>query len=54
MINNKGWGNKKGNMKVNVCRSGWTTDKRGWWVGSKSMGTDVVQRLKLGKMMMAG
>ena len=33
MINNKGWGNKKGNKKVNVCNSGWTTDKRGWWVG---------------------
>ena len=38
MINNKGWGNKKGNMKVNVCRSGWTTDKRGWWVGVKKYG----------------
>lgn len=32
LINNKKW-NKKGSLTENVCNSGWTTDKRGWWVG---------------------
>tara|TARA_B110000444_G_C18781649_1_gene567736 strand:- start:428 stop:1057 length:630 start_codon:yes stop_codon:yes gene_type:complete len=37
VINNKKW-NKKGDKTLNLCNSGWTTDKRGWWVGKAKNG----------------